>query len=199
MQETISRYVSIDKMFRIGLNVPEIIINLPRPKDMLEYQKYHTILEEIYRAIRSTNLSTVYIDNKYEKIKYLKHSELKEILRESEYGKEGVLILKAPRTQELYKGYIIPGPHYFTATFLDSETEVHVPASEPKRFVWGMHRTFTVKYAGVLQQLNDTLTNRRLDLDGSCVEFTYHPAGEGVLTDNLLFWGFKHLKYTGDE
>lgn len=189
MQKTLTRYENIDKLYRIGLNVPEMLINLPRPADPLEYQKYHVILDQVYKDIRNKGLRTVIMSNTANTIEYIEPSRLKEELDNVDYGKEGILILKAPKSETIHTGFIIPGPHYFVAK-VDEIV---------KKFVWGMHRTFTIKHQKVLQSLNDMITNRRLDLDGSMVEFTFHPTGEGVLSDNLLFWGFKEQKYIEGE
>lgn len=191
MERTLSKAESIDYLYKIGLNVPEVLITLPKPADTKEYQKYHVYLEEINRVIRKKGINTIVLDNTRQGIDIVEWNKLKEILESSEYGKEGITILKAPQTDTLHRGIVIPGHHYFTASIDDQ--------NEPKKFLWGVWKHYTIKYQKLLSTVSDALTNRKLELDGSAIEFTYHPSGEGVLSQRLVFWGFKRLKYNGEN
>lgn len=190
-----TRYDSIDKLYKLNLNVPEVLVNLPRPKDPLEYEKFRAQLTLFNRTIREKRIRTVISSNDELNItQYIPSTQLAGELEKHEYGKEGIILIKAPKSKVTASGVFVPSHTHFKVIFNGGPDY----DSMPKKYVWGMFPSFPTEeqWYDPVADISDHVANRRNELDGFAIDFTYHEEPEGVLSNYLVLWGFRELKYT---
>lgn len=175
----------LDKITRLGLNTPELIISAPLMYDD-DWGKTNLMIIHTIGAVRNNKVKTVLKYKAAQDIQYLSPIELQEMI-DGFNSKTSFLLFKAPSGKTVYNGHCNISPLYNYVSLYELSGN---PISEHK-IAWGdsIDEVEDKNLRIFLHELCYVLSQRRSELDGAKIRFCYCTRMNGILNQKLMFWG----------